>query len=108
MYSASKFSALILSLAVSACAQVPSSEAAVGPPQPVADPTSASHCDASKTSDAIGQLPRAEVVEAARKAAGAQVVRTLRQGQPVTKEFQVGRLNLLLDARGKVASARCG
>ena len=59
-------------------------------------------------SDAIGQLPLAEVVEAARKAAGAEIVRTLRQGQPITKEFRVGRLNLVLDAEGRITSANCG
>ena len=103
----SVISALSLSLAVSACAQLPASEAAVVPPQPMTDSTSPTHCDAGKTSDAIGQLPRAEVVEAARRAAGAEVVRTLRQGQPITKEFRVGRLNLALDAAGRIASANC-
>ena len=99
--------ALVLSLVLSACAQVPTSEAAVVPQKPVIDPTSPAHCDASKASGAIGQLPQAEVVEAARKAAGADVVRTLRHGQPITKEFRVGRLNLVLDAEGRIASANC-
>jgi len=101
------FSALILSLSMSACAQSPTSEAAVVPPQPVTDPTSPSHCDAGKAAAAIGRLPSAEVVETARQAAGAEVVRTLRQGQPITKEFRVGRLNLVLDAEGRIASANC-
>jgi hypothetical protein len=99
--------AVALSLALSACAQVPASETAAVPPQPVTDPASPSHCDAGKSSDAIGQLPLAEVVETARKAAGADVVRTLRQGQPTTREFRVGRLNLVLDADGRIASANC-
>lgn len=103
----SMFPALILSLSLSACAQVPTTEAAAVPPQPVTDPASPSHCDADKASTTIGQLPSAEVVEAARKAAGAEVVRTLRQGQPITKEFRVGRLNLVLDAEGRIASANC-
>jgi peptidase inhibitor I78 family protein len=103
----SMFPALVLALALSACAQLPTSEAEVAAPQPVTDPTSPSHCDAGKASDAIGQLPSAGVVEAARKAAGAEAVRTLRQGQPITKEFRVGRLNLVLDAEGRIASANC-
>jgi hypothetical protein len=101
-------SAVVLSLALSACAQAPISEAAAVRPQPVTDPASPSHCDAAKASEAIGQLPLAEVLEAARQAAGAEVVRTLRQGQPITKEFRVGRLNLVLDAEGRIASASCG
>lgn len=100
-------SALILSLALSACTQVPTSEAAVVPPPPVTDPISSSPCDAGKASDAIGRLPVTGVVEAARQAAGAEVVRTLRQGQPITKEFRVGRLNLVLDAEGRIASTHC-
>lgn len=108
MSRSSMLSAVALSLALSACAQAPTSEAAVVPSQPATDPTSPSHCDAGKVSDALGQLPLAEVVEAARKAAGAEVVRTLRQGQPISKEFRVGRLNLVLDTQGRIASANCG
>lgn len=77
------------------------------PPQPATGPASPSHCDADKAADAIGQLPSAEVMEAARQAASAEVVRTLRQGQPITKEFRVGRLNLVLDAEGRIASVNC-
>jgi hypothetical protein len=103
------FPTMVLSLALSACAQVSTSGATVVPPQsqPKSDPASPSHCDADKASDALGQLPLADVVESARKAAGAEVVRTLRQGQPITKEFRVGRLNLMLDADGRIASANC-
>lgn len=106
----SMFPALVLALAVSACARVSTSGAMVVPSQsqPTGDPASPSHCDAGKASDAIGRLPLAEIVEAARKAAGAEVVRTLRQGQPITKEFRAGRLNLVLDAEGRIASANCG
>ena len=43
--------------------------------------------------------------DAAYQAAGAEVVRTLRPGQAITKEFRVGRLNLVLDADGRIASA---
>lgn len=101
------FFTLSLSLAVSACAQVPTVEAVASAPPAVADPASSSHCDANKTASAIDQMPMAEVVEAARQAAGAEVVRTLRQDQPITKEFRVGRLNLVLDAQGRIASAHC-
>ena len=101
----STIAALLLTLCVGACAQAPTS--ATASPQPVADPTSPIHCDAGKVAGAIGRLPSAEVVEAARKAAGAEVVRTLRQGQAITKEFRVGRLNRVLDAEGRIASANC-
>lgn len=107
MSRSSTFSMLVLSLSVSACAQAPTSGTAIATQQPIAEPTSPVHCDADKASTAIGQLPLAEVVEAARQAAGAEVVRTLRQGQPITKEFRVGRLNLVLDGDGRIASVNC-
>jgi hypothetical protein len=100
-------SALSLALGLSACAQLPASDGAVGAPRVDAVPASPSHCEAARACDAIGQLPLAGVVDAARKAAAAEVVRTLRQGQPITKEFRVGRLNLVLDAEGRIASANC-
>ena len=98
------FFALTVSLA--ACAQTPTSSAAA-PATPVADPTSRSHCDASKASAAIGQLPTSETQESARTSAGAEMVRVLRHNQPITKEFRVGRLNLVLDEEGRIASVNC-
>lgn len=92
-------------LSLAACAQT-SPPMAVAP-APVADPTSPAHCDPSKATQAIGQLPGAELQEQARVAAGAEVVRVLRQDQPITKEYRVGRLNLVLDAEGRIASANC-
>lgn len=42
------------------------------------------------------------------RAAGAQQYRFLRPGQAVTLEYNAGRLNLELDAAGKVLRVRCG
>jgi len=95
---------LILSL--SACAQIPAAGTA-SPPTSVADATAPAHCDAGKASDAVGQPPTPETQERARTSAGAEVVRVLRHNQPITKEFRVGRLNLVLDAEGRIASVNC-
>lgn len=94
---------LILSL--SACAQMP----AVADPAslPVSGSGASMQCDASQALDAIGQLPTPETQERARARASAQVVRVLRHNQPITKEFRVGRLNLVLDAEGRIASINC-
>ncbi|MEO6104631.1 MAG: I78 family peptidase inhibitor [Pseudoxanthomonas sp.] len=97
----------ILSLALSACVQAPVSGTAAAPSEHVSDPTASIRCDASKANAAIGQLSSSYVLEAARKAAGAEIVRTLPQGQLITKEFRVGRLNLVLDREGRIASANC-
>jgi hypothetical protein len=47
-------------------------------------------------------------VEAARVAAGARMARTIRPGQMVTKEYDAERLNLDVDASGRIVAARCG
>ena len=96
---------LILSL--SACAQIPAPADAASPPTSSAEATAPAHCDAGKASEAVGQLPTPETQERARTRAGAEVVRVLRHNQPITKEFRVGRLNLVLDAEGRIASINC-
>ena len=96
---------LILSL--SACAQIPAPAGTASPPAPVVDTTAPAHCDAGKASDAVGRLPTPETQARARTSAGAEVVRVLRHNQPITKEFRVGRLNLVLDAEGRIASINC-
>jgi peptidase inhibitor I78 family protein len=94
---------LILSL--SACAQIPAPADTASPPTPVADAT---HCNVGKASDVVGQSPTPETQERARTSAGAEVVRVLRHDQPITEEFSASRLNLGLDAEGRIASVNCG
>ena len=96
---------LILSL--SACAQIPAAADTASPSTPDAAATVPAHCDAGKASEVVGQLPTPETQERARTRAGAEVVRVLRHNQPITKEFRVGRLNLVLDAEGRIASVNC-
>ncbi|MET0581678.1 MAG: I78 family peptidase inhibitor [Pseudoxanthomonas sp.] len=97
---------LTLGLSLCSCAQIPAADA-TSPSAPVADATSPEHCDASKATAAVGQPPTAEVQEQARAGAGAELVRVLKHDQPITKEFRVGRLNLVLDAQGLIASVNC-
>ena len=96
---------LILSL--SACAQTPAPAGTALPPDATATATALEHCDAGKASDVVRQLPTPETLEQARTSTGAEVVRVLRHNQPITKEFRVGRLNLVLDAEGRIASVNC-
>ena len=97
-----------LSLALSACAQIAAQDGTAAPPAAaVVDPASSAHCDAGKAADAVGQSPSPETQERARTDAGAEVVRVLRHNQPITKEFRMGRLNLVLGADGKIASVNC-
>ena len=65
-------------------------------------------CDADAARGAIGQEATAEVVEQARRDAGADLVRTLNPGQVVTMEFHNSRLNLSVDANNVVVDVSCG
>jgi hypothetical protein len=103
--SRTSFASLSLVLCLAACAQTPARD--VAEPTESTDEATAAHCDASQVADAIGQLPMPETQQWARGKAGAEVVRVLQHNQPVTKEFRAGRLNLVLDSEGKIASANC-
>jgi hypothetical protein len=92
---------LLTIAALAACAQ-PTPAPAPAPP-PVAGA-----CNAQAAQFAVGQVATAELGERAMRAAGAQQYRFLRPGQAVTLEFNAGRLNLELDAAGKVLRVRCG
>lgn len=65
-------------------------------------------CNAQPAQAAVGQSSRASVVESARARSGARMVRILRPGQMVTKEFDTQRLNLEVDANGRILAVRCG
>ncbi len=65
-------------------------------------------CNAQPAQAAVGQSSTASVVESARARSGARMVRILRPGQMVTKEFDTQRLNLEVDANGHILAVRCG
>lgn len=65
-------------------------------------------CDTQPAQWAVGQPSTAKAVEDARVRSGALMARVLRPGQMVTKEFNAQRLNLEVDAGGRIVTARCG
>ena len=65
-------------------------------------------CNTQAAQWAVGQMPTAKVTEDARVRSGSRMARVLRPGQMVTKELDRQRLNLELDAGGKIIAARCG
>lgn len=71
-------------------------------------PPVAGRCDAAAASAYVGKAADAATIEAARKAAGAERVRTIKPDQMVTMEYLEGRLNLHLDANGRIARITCG
>lgn len=68
----------------------------------------AGQCNADAAQRHVGHPATAEMVEAARKDAGAERVRTLKPNQVVTMEYLAGRLNLYLDANGNIERIACG
>ena len=66
------------------------------------------NCNPDEARGAIGKEATAEVVEQARIAAGADVVRTLKPGQVITMEYHASRLNLRVDDDNVVEDVSCG
>jgi hypothetical protein len=86
---------------LAACAEVPP-----GSNPPPDD--RAGVCNADTLGWTVGKTADAGLVERARLESGARLVRTLRPGQVVTMEYSEYRLNLYLDAGGKVERYSCG
>jgi hypothetical protein len=91
-----RFTVLLLPAGLLACAPMP------GPmPGPV-------RCNAGAVQGFVGREARPGVVDRAKRRAGARSVRVTRPGQPVTMDFRVDRLNIEVDHRNTIRSARCG
>lgn len=73
-----------------------------------ATPPSSTACNADAVKTFVGQSATIDVVEAARDASGAKLVRVIKPGQAVTLDFRVERLNLYLDNAGAVERVNCG
>lgn len=73
-----------------------------------APPPAAAQCNAQAAQFAVGQNSTASVMESARARSGAHMARILRPGQVTTMEFNAQRLNLEVDAGGRIVAARCG
>src|SRR5437016_3312326 len=95
---------LLGAAALAACAQQ-APDVPAAPPQPMIVP---GPCNQSAAQFALGRTADAPLAEEARIRAAAQRVRMVWPGDMVTMEFDVGRLTLDVDDRGKVVGARCG
>lgn len=71
-------------------------------------PPRGGNCDAGPAQGLVGQGATARNLETARVRSGAHMARTIRPGQMVTKEFDPERLNVELDAGGRILALRCG
>lgn len=93
-------------LILAGCA--PATPPAEGNQVPQEQPADGGSCDAAKAQSFVGEPESAEIAEQARQKSGARTVRWLRPGQIVTMEYRDDRLNLELDAEGKIIAIRCG
>lgn len=66
-------------------------------------------CNAEAASaQLLGHMSSAQVEQQALRLAGASSVRTLRDKQPITMEYNHGRLNLVVNAQGVIQRVYCG
>lgn len=65
-------------------------------------------CNAQPVQGFIGRTNTAQNLEQARKRSGAAMARVLHPGQVTTREFNAERLNLEVDATGRIIAVRCG
>ena len=96
-------SAALLPLLTACAASPPAPE-----PTPSTPATPAAACNADAAQGHIGHTAIAEMVDAARKDAGAAIARTLSPGQVVTMEYRHDRLNVHIDADRKITRITCG
>jgi hypothetical protein len=90
------FALPVLALSVAACAGTPAS------------PPLAGGCNADAIRHYVGQVATPEVVDSARKAAGAGLARALKPNQPATMDYRADRINVMLDDDGRIVRATCG
>ncbi|MES2245665.1 MAG: I78 family peptidase inhibitor [Pseudomonadota bacterium] len=97
--------ALLAACAAPAPAPAPGAAAAPAPAAP-AEPVF--QCNAEGARFAVGQQVTPQLEAAARARAGAGTARVLKPNQAVTMELNPGRLNISVDARGRVKEVHCG
>ncbi len=102
----------LLPWALSACASSPappaSEPAAAAEPSP-SRPPAPLRCQAEAARAALlGQPADPAAVERARRDAGGDVVRVLKPGQAITKEYRDGRVNVYVDEANAIIDVTCG
>ena len=65
-------------------------------------------CNAQPAQSFVGRTNTSANLEQARQRSGAAMARVLHPGQMTTKEFNAQRLNLEVDATGRILVVRCG
>jgi translation initiation factor IF-1 len=90
---------LALSLALTACV----------PATPLAEPAPTEDaCGASRVAGHVGQVRSDALVQEFARTSGARRVRWIGPGDVVTMDYSAERLNVHLDAQGRIAGFSCG
>ncbi len=98
-------SILLAGAAVTACAQQATPAGSPVASSPVAG---GGECNIDGAQFALGRYLNAQLAAEAQIRSGALAVRVLQPGQMVTMEFNAQRLNLEVDAQGRVIRVQCG
>jgi Peptidase inhibitor I78 family len=108
MRTAASTALALATLALTAGCTTPLGSGSTSPVPDNATPPMGGVCNAQPAQGFVGQMSTAKVVEAARVRSGANMARVLRPGQMITKEYDTQRLNLQIDATGRITSVSCG
>ena len=108
MKTQSLLSTVACAILLVACAAPAPAPTPAAPAPSAAAPEPVYQCNADGARFAVGQPLSPPLEAAARVRAGAGTVRALKPGEVVTMELNGGRLNLDVDARGRVTDVRCG
>ena len=108
MKTQSLLSTVACAILLVACAAPAPAPTPAAPASSAAAPAPVYQCNADGARFAVGQPLSPQLEAAARVRAGAGTVRALKPGEAVTMELNGGRLNLDVDARGRVTDVRCG
>jgi hypothetical protein len=71
-------------------------------------PAAPTVCGAEKVASLIGRKRSASVEKRVQTLSGAARIRWIRPGMMVTMDYSETRLNIRVDAKGKILSATCG
>lgn len=102
------FASVATAALLAACSTTPLPSWPGSGSQPKPAPRPVQNCHAQNAQWAVGKTNTEHNINEARQRAGAYMARVLRPGQPTTREFNAERLNLEVDATGRIIAARCG
>ena len=102
------WTALLAAALLTGCAAPLGERATAREPQWTPPGPRGGQCDAAPAQAFVGQQSTASVSEKARVASGAAMARVLHPNQMTTREFNAERLNLVIDASGRITAVRCG